>query len=313
MRFSTTFATAFALVASVSASPMRIRRSDFNVATQSPNVPTFSNGKGFNNYGGRQQSGSFDNFYGNGNFAGRFNEEIIVEERVVCDAVDVRVIQQKLAIILENAKRILIEEVCDFETQIIIHEQFRGRLGDFGKDLRHGSNRRGGYDRDVANRYGDLYEKNGDRKRADLGFNGWDIGKKQVRLGENSSGWDKNSGALAKKAKKAAEQASKDQRPDSEKKSSKQKTPSKSNLNQESQAPAVTEPAPRPAEDNTKAPAYSEPATPAPETPAPETETPAPVDPITEDPTPAAPITDATTEGSSAITLPNEAVISLPQ
>jgi hypothetical protein len=273
---------------------MRIRRSDINLATQSP-VPTFGNGKGFNNYGGRQQSGNFDNFFGHGNFVGRFNQEIIVEERIVCDQVDLRVIQQKLAVILENAKRILIEEVCDFETQIIIHEQFFGRHKDFGKDLRHGYGRRAGYDRDVADRYRDIYESNGDRKRTDMGFDGWNIGKKQVRLGQSGAGWDNNSSDRAKQAKKAAEQASRDQRPDTEK-PSKQHQPSQ----QAPKAPHASEPVTPPAA--TEYP--SAPAPVAPEAPAPKTETPAPVEPVTEAP--------ASTESSpvaSVVTLPNEAVI----
>jgi hypothetical protein len=213
MLFSFIFAGLAALAPLVSASPVRNRRSQVvDLSLQSPvPAPVFGNGLSFNNFGGSSRLNGFDQFLGAGNFYGGFNQVIVVQEQIVCDAVDIIVIQQKLAVILEVAKQFLIEEVCDVQAQIIIFQQFFGRAQDFGRGLRQRAGGPPGYDKAVAGLIGNIVGQDGSRQRNNLGFNGWDIGKQQVRLGRGLDGWDNQSSpAQARAALEAARRAHQD-------------------------------------------------------------------------------------------------------
>ena len=51
---------------------------------------------------------NFDSFFGNGNFDGSSNKQVIIQEKeVVCHSEEIEIIQQKLIIIQEVAKRLV--------------------------------------------------------------------------------------------------------------------------------------------------------------------------------------------------------------
>jgi len=146
----------------------------------------------FNNFDGRQSLSNFDDFNGNDNFDGSRNQQIIIKEKkVVCEQIDVRVIQQKLTILREYIKRTLIEQVCEVETQTLVLEQFSSSVDNFSRDIRRQSNRQVSFDSSVSELFIELQDSEGNLSRNDLGFNGNDVGKNSVSY----SGDNWNSGS----------------------------------------------------------------------------------------------------------------------
>lgn len=61
----------------------------------------------FDNWGGLSSFSNFDNFYGVDNFSGVVSDQVVVEqqEEVVCQAVSIEIVQQKLLVLQEMAKQ----------------------------------------------------------------------------------------------------------------------------------------------------------------------------------------------------------------
>jgi len=121
------------LTASVTAKPVRVNRG--LALRTSPS---------FNNWGGHASLSNFDNFYGVDNFDGSHFSQSVVEtveheQTLVCHTEQIEVIQQRLVVLQEMAKRIITEQICEVETQTIVFEQFHSSLGGFSSDLRRSS------------------------------------------------------------------------------------------------------------------------------------------------------------------------------
>jgi len=135
----------------------------------------------FNGYNGLSSMSGFDGFNGAGNFDGSKNRQVIIEKQVeVCHAEQIEIVQQRLAVIKEIAKRIVTELVCDVETQVIVFEQFHRGMGQFHNDMRRQNGRQGGYDSSVAGHVSHLVDASGNLTNDDLGFNGSDVGSQTV-------------------------------------------------------------------------------------------------------------------------------------
>jgi hypothetical protein len=122
----------------------------------------------------------------------------VVEQQVeVCHIQEVTVIQQQLVILQEFAKRsvtfksayltpfscfsrIITQQICDVETQVIVLEQFRGGLHQFKSDVTHQSGRNIGYDQNVASMIPMLVNQDGSLNSTNHGFNGTDVGKNLI-------------------------------------------------------------------------------------------------------------------------------------
>ena len=60
----------------------------------------------FDNFNGLSSLSNFDSFFGSSNFDGSSNKQILIQEKqVVCQQIDVKVIQQRLTVIREFIKR----------------------------------------------------------------------------------------------------------------------------------------------------------------------------------------------------------------
>ena len=61
----------------------------------------------FNDYLGLDTMSNFDDFFGQDNFDSSFNEQVIIEqdEELVCSSLDIQIVQQRLSILMEFAKR----------------------------------------------------------------------------------------------------------------------------------------------------------------------------------------------------------------
>ncbi|KAJ3517938.1 hypothetical protein NLJ89_g186 [Agrocybe chaxingu] len=177
------FVAVLALVSIVSAAPAAIDSSD---------LVTRGGFKSFNNWGGFHSLNGFDNFYGVDNFDNsHFSPKsitIVKEKQLVCRAQSIEIIQQRLLIIQEMAKRIITEQVCEVETQTIVFQQFYASLHGFSRDLRRFSGRQVGYDAGIANHFGSIISSDGSLTSNNFGFSGHDLGKSYVIPAGNN--WD---------------------------------------------------------------------------------------------------------------------------
>jgi hypothetical protein len=162
----------------------------------------------FNNYHGDQSMSNFDSFYGSDNFSGEISKTIVVKqkEEVVCHSESITIIQQRLVVLQEMAKRIITEQVCDVESQTVVFEQFYSSLGSFGSDLRRQSGRSVGYDSSIASHFGSIVSSSGSLSTSNFGFSGSSVGSNYVVPG--GSNWnDQTSPASVGSAYSAAQAA----------------------------------------------------------------------------------------------------------
>ncbi|THV03239.1 hypothetical protein K435DRAFT_817395 [Dendrothele bispora CBS 962.96] len=124
----------------------------------------------------------FDNFRGSGNFDGSKNAQVIVvqEQQTVCQRQDIEIIQQKLVIIQEMAKRIVTELVCEVETQTIVIEQLRSGIVAFQKDIQRQTVKQVGFDQNIAGLSSKLVNSDGSLNTDNLNFKGSDVGNATV-------------------------------------------------------------------------------------------------------------------------------------
>ncbi|KAJ7727421.1 hypothetical protein DFH07DRAFT_1066536 [Mycena maculata] len=147
----------------------------------------------FNGWGGYSSLDNFDSFYGAYDYAHQSYDTVVVQQdnELVCHSETVTIIQQRLAVLQEMAKKIITEQICEVETQTIVFQQYYASLGGFSKDLTRSSGRSVGYDNSISSYYGDFYNSDGSLSNYDFGFNGSDVGSNYyVPTGNN---WDANS------------------------------------------------------------------------------------------------------------------------
>jgi len=135
-------------------------------------------GFSFDNWGGISSLQGFDSFYGSDDFSHHNFHQTIVEQgsELVCHSEQVVIIQQRLAVLQEMAKKIITEQICEVETQTIVFQQYYASLGGFSHDLTRSSGRSVGYDSEIVSHYGDFYNSDGSLSTYDYGFSGADIG-----------------------------------------------------------------------------------------------------------------------------------------
>jgi hypothetical protein len=151
----------------------------------------------------------FDNFYGSSNFDNsQFSEKsitVVQEQEVVCHSESIEIIQQRLLVLQEMAKRIISEQICEVESQTVVFEQFHSSLHGFSRDLRRDSGRSVGYDSNILSHYGSFYNSDGSLSSSDFGFSGSDLGHSYVvPSGSNWGSHSFNSVANAYKTARSA-------------------------------------------------------------------------------------------------------------
>jgi hypothetical protein len=162
----------------------------------------------FNNWGGLSSLSGFDNFYGSNDFSGSsFSEHVEEDSKVVCHSESVTIIQQRLLVLQEMAKRIITEQICDVETQVIVFEQFSSSMSSFSHDLTRSSGSHGvGYDSAIAGHYGSIVSSDGSLSNSNLGFSGSSLGQSYVI--PTGSNWNsRSSPASVGRAYQAAQAA----------------------------------------------------------------------------------------------------------
>ncbi|KAG7086499.1 hypothetical protein E1B28_002452 [Marasmius oreades] len=135
----------------------------------------------FDGFNGISSLDNFDNFYGVGNFHHAVFDQVVVhEQEVVCHTQVIEVIQQRLVVLQEMAKRIITEQICEVETQTVVFSQFHASLGNFYSDLRRQSGKQVGFDDKIAGKFPDLVQSDGSLSTNDLGFTGSEVGSNTV-------------------------------------------------------------------------------------------------------------------------------------
>ncbi|KAJ7069737.1 hypothetical protein C8F01DRAFT_1207298 [Mycena amicta] len=159
-----------ALATGVMSSPLAAKRA----------VAARGNSVSFNNWGGISSLQGFDGFYGTDDFAHYDHfSPVVVQQSVpelVCHSQQVIIIQQRLAVLQEMAKKIITEQICEVETQTIVFQQYYASLGGFSHDLTRSSSRSVGYDGHIASHYDSFYNSDGSLSNYDFNFTGSDIG-----------------------------------------------------------------------------------------------------------------------------------------
>lgn len=160
-----------------------------------------------NGWGGFESLQRFDDWYGQDNFDSGKNEKVVIEQDVlICRPLDVHVVQQKLAILQETAKRIVTEQICEVETQIIVLEQYKAGHEQFDRDIKRESGKPVGFDKNIADKFQQIYKPDGGLNDQVHDFNGQDVGKNVVVVGGNN--WQDNDGQVrVQQAFDAAQQA----------------------------------------------------------------------------------------------------------
>ncbi|KDR82767.1 hypothetical protein GALMADRAFT_206540 [Galerina marginata CBS 339.88] len=172
-----TVVVASALVAGVAARPHTLNRL------------TARGDISFDNWGGISSFSGFDDFYGSDNFIGEVSSQTVVEQdqELVCHSESIEIIQQRLLVLQEMAKRIITEQVCEVETQTVVFEQFHASLGLFSHDLRRTSGHHAGFDSSITDHFSDVVAVDGSLSTDDFGFSGHDVGSHTVVVG--GSNW----------------------------------------------------------------------------------------------------------------------------
>ncbi|TFK72905.1 hypothetical protein BDN72DRAFT_855118 [Pluteus cervinus] len=129
----------------------------------------------FNNYEGHSSLNGFDNFYGSSNFIG-LNKQTFIQNEIVCSERDIRLVQQQVLVLQELIKEVLLTQVCEVESQVIVLEQFQSGFSLFGNDLERRNGRFPGYDHSISSHGRDLFGSDGSFNVHDLGFSGLDLG-----------------------------------------------------------------------------------------------------------------------------------------
>jgi len=135
----------------------------------------------FNGWHGISSLDHFDNFYGSENFDGSESVQVFQQsEVVVCETVDITVIQQQLAVIVEFAKRVITQQICEVETQVITLSQVEAHFSSFSDDIRRESSHHVSFDSSIASHISSLVDSSGNINTNDFGFSGSDIGQHSV-------------------------------------------------------------------------------------------------------------------------------------
>jgi hypothetical protein len=174
------FSLLVAIASVVFATPVAEKRNVSLLPTSLPNIS-------LNKWGGFNSLDGFDNFHGAGNFFGvpNFNELVIVQQQI-CQAQQINILQQQLAIIQELTKQVILSQICDVEVQLLLLQQHLGVFDNFKDDIFRRGGRQPGFDRNIAGLGLQLFN-NGGFNVKDFGFNGRDLGKNKVTFNSN---WD---------------------------------------------------------------------------------------------------------------------------
>jgi len=172
------------LVATVFGQPTSVvRRHPSNI------IPRGQSDVSFNNLTNLSSLSSFDNFFGPSNFNGNNNQEVIIQEKTVqCHQQDVTLIQQRLTVLRELVKKVIVQQVCEVEVQTVVLKQFQSGIESFSQDVRHVTTRQVSFDESITALFSQIQDQLGNLSSHDLGFSGSQVGNSSIIA--NGSNWN---------------------------------------------------------------------------------------------------------------------------
>ncbi|KAF7327701.1 hypothetical protein MKEN_00349600 [Mycena kentingensis (nom. inval.)] len=186
----------FTTLSSVVAKPLTFRRANAPALALQAREPVeiassvSSSDVSFSSFQNITALRGFDDFEGAGNFRGERNQQVVViqEVQTQCQDVQIQIVQQRLAILREVAKKIVTEHICNVETQTIVLAQHNGHLEVFREDIQRKTTRGIGFDQEIVSKFDQIFSQDGSLSVSDAGFTGIDIGKNLIVPSGND--WD---------------------------------------------------------------------------------------------------------------------------
>jgi len=206
------FLSLLSFTSEVMSKPLSYRREQALILRNAPHLALQARDNSsvsFNNWNNDTALQGFDDFNGQSNFNGKQNSQTIVikETSTQCETVKIVLVQQKLAILQELAKRIITEQICDVTTQTIVLAQHNGALEVFRDDIQRKTvARQVGFDESIASKITNIVNPDGSLSSNDLGFLGKDVGNNTV-VPQGNNWNDTSSPALVQSALDAANNA----------------------------------------------------------------------------------------------------------
>jgi len=143
----------------------------------------------FNNLTALPSLSKFDNFFGSNNFNGNKNQQVIIEKKTVqCQQQDVTLIQQRLTVLRELVKKVIVQQTCEVEVQTVVLKQFQSGIESFSEDVRHVTTRQVSFDETITGLFSQLQDSLGNLSSHDLGFSGSSVGNSSIVA--NGSNWN---------------------------------------------------------------------------------------------------------------------------
>jgi len=172
-KFFTLFCVASTLFFTVSAKPTAVRRH--------PQQLNKAGDDSLANVTSIPSLAGFENFFGPGNFNGNQNQKTIIQKKTVqCQQQDVTLIQQRLTVLREMVKKVVIQQVCEVEVQTTVLEQFKSGVESFTQDVRHVTTRQISFDESITTLFSQIQDSLGNLSDHDLGFQGSNVGNSSV-------------------------------------------------------------------------------------------------------------------------------------
>jgi len=123
----------------------------------------------------------FENFFGPGNFNGNKNQQTVIQQKTVqCQQQDITLVQQRLTVLRELVKKVVVQQVCEVEVQTTVLTQLKSGIESFTQDVRHVTTRQVSFDESIASMVSQIQDSLGNLSGHDLGFSGSDVGNSSV-------------------------------------------------------------------------------------------------------------------------------------
>ncbi|KAJ7066931.1 hypothetical protein C8F01DRAFT_1247351 [Mycena amicta] len=168
------------LTSSVFAKPLSYRRDEALALRNAPALDLQARDDGnvsFSNFDNISSLQGFDDFND------KTPQTIVIKEtKTQCEDVKIQIVQQRLAILREVAKKIITEHICNVETQTIVLAQHNGALQVFRDDIQRKTvTRQIGFDEQIASKFNEIFQEDGmSLLYPTQGFTGQDVGKNVV-------------------------------------------------------------------------------------------------------------------------------------
>jgi len=168
----TLFCVVYALCSAAHATPTAVRRHPMQLNSRDVSLANITSVPSLS---------GFENFFGPGNFNGNKNQQTVIQQKTVqCQQQDITLVQQRLTVLRELVKKVVVQQVCEVEVQTTVLTQLKSGIESFTQDVRHVTTRQVSFDESIASMVSQIQDSLGNLSGHDLGFSGSDVGNSSV-------------------------------------------------------------------------------------------------------------------------------------